>query len=489
MIPAAGGPVRVLCSGTGSGGGGTWNPSGVIVFGSERGPLRRVDAAGGPCVVVGTDDARRSAQFPVFLPDGHHFLYRGATADDGASRGVYLAALDDAAELAPRKILADNSSVVYAPAAIGRSAHLLFLRDATLMAQPFNDATLVAVGDPFPVASQAGTDADGGVAASVSKGTLVYLTGNSHESQLTWLDRSGRALGTVGPRTTNQGVVLSPDGQAVLINRGIGNGMVSLWLYDLVRGVESRFAPPGALVPRPVWFPDGRRVLIRMAGPPGGSAVYEKDASGGDSPVLVSPTPFGPSFSASAFSPDGRFLVYTVVDTRTQADIWYVPWDGKPDFSKAVKFLATDAAESQGQVSSDGKWIAYTSNETGDYEVYVRPFPTGPGGWKVSVDQGFQPRWSADGKRIYYLRRLNGQRATLLAATVESDASGRLRTGPPQKQFDVHGDLTVVQANAFSYSPHPDGQRFLVSVLVEDSEPTINVITHWQQSIPEQKAP
>ena len=271
VIPAAGGPARELCSETGTGQGGTWNPSGVILFGSDSGPLRRVDAKGGTCAVVGKDDLGSSARLPDFLPDGNHFFYVGVPRGDPASRGVYLAALDD---FTPRKILADYSGVVYAPPLAGGRAHLMFLRDTTLMAQPFDDATLEAVGDPFPVASRAATTMTGPqVAASVSNGTLVYLAGRSRETQLTWFDRSGKELGTAGPRAQHVGVVLSPDGNAVLTSRTESNGQSALWLYDLARGSESRFLPPGTQYGRPAWFPDSRRVLFRMTPVPAESGL------------------------------------------------------------------------------------------------------------------------------------------------------------------------------------------------------------------------
>ncbi len=480
VIPVAGGPARTLCSQTGLGNGGTWSPSGVILFGSEGGRLRRVDASGGPCAVVGKDDPQSLVRFPVFLPDGNHFLYTGATRGDTASDGVFLAALDD---LTPRKILADYSGVVYAPPLAGGRAHLLFLRDTTLMAQPFDDATLEAVGDPFPVASRAATTMTSPqVAASVSNGTLVYLAGRSRETQLTWFDRSGKALGTAGPRARHAGVVLSPDGNAVLTNRTESSGQSALWLYDLARGSVNRFLPPGPRVV-PAWFPDGGRVLFRMTPGPTESGLYQRDATGAGKPELLSPMSVGASFLPSAFSRDGRFLVYTVVDPKTRADIWFMPWDAKPDLSTAVKFVATDATESQGQVSPDLRWIAYTSDETGENEVYIRPFPDGPGRWKASLDGGFGPRWSADGKQIYYARVVNNERNTLRAAAVEADGRGGFRTGTPQTLFDVRSQPYLSQANIFLYSPHPDGQRFLVNVLAEEGEATINVLTNWLQAV------
>ena len=217
--------------------------------------------------------------------------------------------------------------------------------------------------------------------------------------------------------------------------------------------------------------------------------MYQKDASGAGQPELVSSVAGDTPLIPSAFSQDGRFLVYTVIDPKTQADIWYVPWDAKPDLGKAVKFAATDARESQGQVSPDGKWMAYTSNETGAFDVYIRPFPDGSGVWKVSVDGGMEPRWSADGKQLYYLRPLSADRGTLKAATVEAFGQGGLRTGTPQRLFDIRAQGTVIQANVFVYSPQRDGQRFLVNALTEEGEPTINVITNWQKTVSHRTVP
>ena len=244
VIPAAGGPAEVLCRETGLGRGGTWNRDGVILFSRDNRKLWRVEATGGECRRVGNDDPTHSAALPMFLPDGHHFFYVGATVGDEAARGVYLATLDD---FPGRKVLADNSSVVYAPPAeAGGAAHLLFLRESALMAQPFDERSLQPVGDPFTVTEQgSGAFTAPQVAASAATdGTLVYLAGRTRESQLTWYDRNGKELGKVGPRANQRAVALSPDGNAIAIGHVDGNAGVSLWLQDLVRGSESRLTLP-----------------------------------------------------------------------------------------------------------------------------------------------------------------------------------------------------------------------------------------------------
>jgi Tol biopolymer transport system component len=483
VIPAAGGPPSALCSETGLGGGGTWNESGIILFGSERGPLRRVDAAGAPCTVVGNNPISL-ARFPVFLPDGNHFIHLDQVRGDASSRGSYLAALDDPT---PRRLLSDASSVVYSPPPAGGSAHLLFLRDNTLMAQPFDDATLDVVGDSFPVASGASRSLTlPQVAASVSSnGTLVFRGGTDEMSQLTWFDEFGSRVGVLGAGALQSGLALSPDGSKVLRGRRDATGLAGLWVSDLIRGSESRLPSASSMISNWFsWFPDNRRVLFGRETATGARGWYQSDVDGSGEPELLLPIEDSRQLTPSDFSDDGRFLVYTVNDPKTQADIWYVPWDTKPDLKKAVKFAATDAIESQGQVSPRGEWIAFISNVEGVYSVYIRPFPHGPGQWKAPVDGAREPRWSADGKQLYFLQSLNPDRAVLMALTIEPVGTG-LRLGTPRRMFEIRARSIVPQSNTFRYSPHPDGRRFLVNTLLDEGEPTINVITHWQKTVSE----
>ena len=484
VIPAAGGPAQVLCGETGLGSGGTWNRDGVILFGSENGHLRRVDAnKGGQCMVVGKDDPNNRASKPTFMPDGSHFFYV-KTVGDQAIQGVYLATLG---EPTGRRILSDISSVVYTPpASAGGRAHVLFLRENALMAQPFDEGSLQPVGDPISVVTGASySSSPPQVAASAAAdGTLVYLAGRSREAQLTWFDRTGKELGKVGPQSEQQGVVLSPDGNTVATRRRDEGGSMAVWLHDLVRESESRLTPPasqggGAAL----WAPDSSLVWFSMTGPEGLS-IYQKDLKGGQLQIVQKIDLAAPARTRSDWSRDGRFVIYTENNPKTRADIWYAPVEsGKLDEKAAVKLLGTDAVESQGQLSPDGKWLAYYSDESGKGEVYVRPFPSGSQVWKVSADAGREPRWRSDGKDLYFSNAGLAGRTTLMAATVDADGRGGLRIGSPQKLFDARVLPYVPQGNTFSYSPHPDRRRFLVNVLGETGEPTVNVITNWQKSV------
>jgi serine/threonine protein kinase len=466
-VPAAGGPAQSLCGETGLGSGGAWNRDDVILFGSETGPLQRVNAVGGDCTPVTKADPGGRQGTPEFLPDGKHFLYYRGTSDE-SSRGVYVAALDNPSA---RKLLSDNSSAIYAPPAAGaRNGHLLFLREGTLMAQSFDAEALQLLGDPFPVATQASVSyTPPQVAASIAlNGTLAYLANRSQETQLTWLDRSGKELGKAGPHADQFGVSLSPDGNTVAISRR----NQGVWLYDLFRGSENRFATSTGQSAAAVWSPDGSRIVLSAASQ--GLTIKPANGTGQEESLLKSTD----SVRASDWSRDGRFLIYTQIDAKANADIWYLPDPGKPE-SKPVKFLGTDALESEGQLSPDGHWIAYVSNETGKLDVYIRPFPSGPGQWKVSVSSGREPRWSRDGKELYYLD-IGAPDTRLLAASIQTDGRGGLKVGAPQKLFEYRGLGIVPQSNAFAYSPHPDGKRFLVNVEAETAPPSINIITNWQ---------
>jgi eukaryotic-like serine/threonine-protein kinase len=205
--------------------------------------------------------------------------------------------------------------------------------------------------------------------------------------------------------------------------------------------------------------------------------LYLKDATGGGSETEVFRNA-NPKF-ASDWSRDGRFILYTEVDPKTLGDIWYLADPRTKDSAaKPVRYLGTSARESQAQFSPDGRWVAYFSDESGKPEVYVRPFPSGPGQWKVSTNGGREPRWSSDGKEIYYLEP--GSVNNLMAAGVRSGGKGTLEIGTPQKLFEYRGIGAVVQRNVFSYSPAAN-DRFLVSIDADTAPPTINLITNWQK--------
>ena len=484
-IPAAGGPTQVLCEETGTGRGGSWSRDGVILLATDDGILRRVDAKGGACTPLGNDENLRAA-FPTFLPDGSHFFYSGQGRLDRASPGIYLARLE---EPAGRKILSDRSSVVYAPSATrGGPAHILFLREAALMAQPFDEASLQPVGDPFVLVQSASSTLNAlQVAASASAdGTLVYLAGRSRETQLAWVDRTGRDLGKVGPAAAQQAPSLSPDGTMVTVERLEPDGSAFTWLHDFPRNSESRITPGefrGA--GNAVWLPDSNHIWLTGVAPEG-AGLYEKDLRSGKIKLLkvtASAERQRNRIKISDVSRDGRFLIFSENDPKTRSDIWYAPIEsGNLNLDAAVKIEATAANESQAQVSPDGKLLAYYSDETGTGQVHIRPFPSGEQVWTVPGQANTrEPRWRGDGRELYYISLGTLETISIMAISVTTDARGGLRFGIPEELFDVRALAIIPQNNAWSYAARADGKQFLVNALRRAGEPTINVISNWNK--------
>ncbi len=460
-IPAAGGPATTLCLETGVTNGGSWNRKGVILFGSANVSLRRVNASGGMCTDVTFPGDFRMEFAPEFLPDGNHYLGLGYRSSDRSSRGVYLTSLDG---MQPRRILNDNSSVLYTPPNSAKGlAHLIFLRGGAMMAQPFDLDKLEVIGDPVTVVAQASLSfSPPHMAVSVANGTLVYLANRTRLTQLKWFDRSGAELGPVGPPQTTYGVNLSPHGDFVG-----SQGRV----LDLNR---NQSIPSGAA---PVWSSDETRIVFTDSRD-GKENLFLANVNGAGEPVpLLDPTEG--QVRASDWSRDGRYLIYTFTDPKGQSDIWFLPNPGKPD-SKPVKFLATSAAESEGQLSPDGHWLAYDSYENNNGGVYLRPFPSGSG-VSIAALNVVNPRWSHDGKELFFIKT-GGVRATLMAVTVQPQAGGGLRLGTPSKLFDypVSG-FPAPRYNNFNFSPYPDGKRFLMNVSADPAPWAINVVTNWEK--------
>jgi eukaryotic-like serine/threonine-protein kinase len=481
-VSVNGGPAQVLCDASLSGFGGAWNSDGVILFVGNSGPLQRVNASGGACTPVMKGGADENDDSPAFLPDGKHFLYR-AKGGDESTRGIYVASLDNPAG---QRLLTDQSSVVFAPSTHGsRQGYLLFLRGTTLTAQPFDTGTLQLAGDAFPVAEQAAMDFNNQVAASASaNGVLFYMSNLVRDNQLTWFDRSGKILGTAGPHGLQNGVSLSRDDKVVAIGRNFSGSDAELWLEDLVRGGATPFTFDPTHGRGAVWSPDGDQIIFASTD----GKIYRKDANGGgpEEPLLAGGDPKYPS----DWSRDGRFLLYTDQDPKTGADIWVLPDpSGKSGESKPFPFLQTQFMESQSQFSPDGRWIAYASNKSGQEEIYVRPFsgqPSGSAGeWKISTDGGADPRWSANGKELFYLaREPSGHfKVELMTVPIHTIGSATFEAGAPKPLFDFVYTGVVPQANVFGYAVAADGQRFLVNPSVNPITTTLNVIVNWEASV------
>jgi eukaryotic-like serine/threonine-protein kinase len=470
-IDVGGGPPQTLCN-VQSGRGGAWNRDGIVVFGQLTGPLLQVSASGGePSVAIKAPAADDALWNPSFLPDGRHVLFRV----QGSTPGMFVGTLgsDEVA-----RVLKEDYHARYA------SGHLLYVKEGTLLAQAFDVSTLSTSGDPVPVVEHVSYSTVLGAFSASQDGVLTYrnAVSSGDDLQLTWVDRAGKSIGTVGAAGAYYGVDLAPDGQRIAVHRHMDQGG-DIWVVDSERGTMSRLTLDSSQDNvAPVWSPDGRR--IAYSSQRGGAwAIYAKAADGsGDEEKLLDAPPQFPKATKS-WSPDGRYVLFMLSDPRGIGDLWVLPLFGD---RKPFPFTQTPFAELFGDISPDGQWIAYHSTESGRSEVYVRSFPTGSGKWPVSTNGGVYPRWRRDGKELFYVNNVNLFTGSPLMAVPIQTVGSTFRTGIPTALFNTQLTAGLRHpggpANVFAVAP--DGQRFLILKPAggSGSEPapsTITVVLNW----------
>ncbi len=478
-VAASGGPSLALCDAP-DGTGGSWNRDDVIVFAQsiDGGSLRRVAAAGGvPADVVKAQGAGFT-RHPVFLPDGRHFLY---TIQFGPSEqtGIHVGSLDQKGE--NRRILPDVSNAQFAPSErSGQPGHLLFVRQNTLMAVPFDASSAQVSGDVFPLADGLGVSPLNAYAPiTVSeKGVLLYeMVGAAGGGQLAWMDRTGKRLGQVSTPGEVSTPAISPDEKQVAFSRGSG-GEIDLWVRDLSRGTETRFTTDASINVGSVWSAKGDRIAFASTRNSGAFQLYSKAASGSgqDEPLLQN----NPDTLVNQWSRDGRFLVYIHNDQKTKQDIGVLPMEGPPADRKPTVFLQSEFGEFMGQLSPDSHWMAFTSERSGRREVYVRPFPSGEGEYTISIAGGDQSRWRGDGKELFFV----GADGKMMAVPVKTSvgATPSFEAGTPAALFEAHIRSTGV---LFQYDVTADGKRFLINTTGADtaSASPLTVVTNWRAGV------
>jgi serine/threonine protein kinase len=433
--------------------GASWNRDGTILFSpAGNGPLYRIPATGGNPEQVTQQRAQdASHRFPQFLPDGHHFLFWVHGPPD--VRGIYVGSLDS--KEFHRICVADGPAVFVPP------NHILLVRERVLYAQRFDPAKMEIAGEPFPVTSglSAGWSSFMRVGAS-NTGLIVYRLDETARRQVTWLDRSGRPAGTVGEPMADAALAdLSPNARtlAITVRRGEG-GAADVMLMDMSRGTLTRSISDGGYA---VWSPDGTRIAFET-GRVGLLDLYWKTvgSSGPDEAMFASKE----AKNLTDWSPDGKYVLFSSQSPTTARDVWALPVDGAD--RKPFPVAQTAAEETNGKFSPDGKWVAYESDETGHFEIFVRPFP-GPGAAvRVSTGGGRGAFWRQDGKELFY-RTTEDQ---LMAVAVGASGKGTLDFGLPQSLFKIKGSIV----------PETDGQRFLWLLPIgNDSQPPITVIVNW----------
>jgi serine/threonine protein kinase len=461
-VDIAGGSPKPLADAPG-GLGGAWNADGTILFvPGANSPVMRVAASGGdPVAIVRPERASSSLRFPWFLPDGRHFLFVAFDLN-GEVRGIYLGSLDGGE---PKRLTTQPTPGV---AAYLRN-RVVSIRQGALVAQQLDIARGELTGDPVTLADSAGPA--NVLAFSVSAdGKVAYRSGGvGRSAQLTWFDRVGKTLGTVGGPSDNQEYPeLSPDDRQVAVRRNV-SGNVNVWLWDLLRGSYTKFTFDASDT-YPVWSPDGARIAFRSFRN-GNSSLYSRLSNGaGDERLLVeSPSNKVPQ----DWSKDGRFLLY--YETQAEGrDLWLLDLTVKDAKPRVV--VNTPFQETMAQFSPDGRWIAYQTDESGQSEIVVQAFPEPRGKSKVSTAGGSQPRWRADGKELYFI----APDGKMMAVPVHP-AGATFDAGIPVALFPTRilgGPVSVL--NRPQYDVSRDG-RFLINQLVEESTASpITLILNWK---------
>jgi len=469
-VRADGGIPIVLCDAP-FGRGGSWNRDNVILFtpSSFGTGLARVSSAGGrPTVVTTLNPAtgETSHRWPQFLPDGTHFLYTvttGICCPPVKPARIRVGSLD--ASEATSDLLEVESAVSYA------SGHLLYARDERLMAQRFDPDARRTNGDAFPVVEHVGTEGSRYMSASASQsGALVYAQGLSETTQqLTWFDREGNALGTVGEGAPYINLSLSPDESRVVVARRTDSSdNLDIHIIDVARNVTSRLTTDPGLEASPIWSPDGTSVVFEAQRAEKRS-LRRKSINGTADESLAEASG---NLTPNSWSADGRFIAYSHTEAATPPDIWILPMfgDRKPSPLVQTPFLDTSA-----MFSPDGRWIAYASSEGDQLNIFVQPFPATGKRYPVSANGGSHPVWRADGKELFYLRA----DATMMAVPIK--ATGEFDAGVPQALFRTGAARFN---NSQIYAVTKDGKRFLINTRSpHDSAAPLTVVLNWTAAI------
>jgi Tol biopolymer transport system component len=479
-IDLLGGPPISLCD-AGSGLGGTWSAAGEIVFApSNRTPLHRVSAGGGVSTPITSLDPERgenSHRWPHFLPDGRRFLFTIRAADPGNT--VLAAGSIGSPEV--KRLFRAHSNVRYAPARNGRAGYLLFVRDHALIAQPFDANSLELRGEPTGVTQGLWhnvVSVSAHFSVSDNGQVLVYSRGSGLH-QLWWFDRDGKRLESIGGPGEQIQPRISPDGTKLAVSMPDPyTGNRDVWVMELATGVPQRvtFAPSNDW--QPSWSPDGSRIVFTSDRKSGQGGLYQRLVSGGSEDEDL----FQDGGSPSGWSPDATFILFQRAQPAGNPSLWLLPIG--PQRRESIPFTQKRFAESDGHFSPDGRWIAFTSNESGRAEVYVapspevvtgkRPRPVGPR--QISTAGGAGARWRRDGRELYYLAPDHN------LMRVEVKTGERFEASVPTVLFKTCEQVFWTGYWQSTYDPAADGQRFLFNCPVE-SDSRLEVMVNWIEKL------
>jgi serine/threonine protein kinase len=458
-IGIAGGTPQILASALAARGG-SWGSKGVILFAPDaQSPILRINADGTALAEV-TKSIRtaedQSHRWPVFLPDGDHFLFWAgnfANAKEDRISGIYASSLEGK----------DRKLVVLCHSSFGFDAHNLFYADEQrqLVSIALDQGARTVSGSPAVVANLVGFQPSTyWTAFTVSQnGTLIYNTDvGAAQSALTWVDRSGKDLGRIGTPNIMANPTLSPDGSriAVDISDEKANN-VDIWIESAIGSSNSRFTFEPSEEVVAVWSRDGSKLAYRNAGAEGPTLLL-KPATGLQNPTkrFILPASSMDDIIPNSWSLDDRQILFTHQVTSGEY-LEVIPVAG----GEPSRFLTSKGSEANGQISPDGKWVAYASDESGNWEIYVTSFPGAAGKWQVSRGGGTEPRWRGDGKELFYI----APSGMLMAVPV--NGANIFATGTPAPLFQIHGRAPISSTDVFTYDVAKDGKRFLVNRYVK----------------------
>ena len=476
------GAVQTLADASEEGRGGDWNGSGDIIFApSTSSALFRISANGGnasPVTVLDASKGETSHRWPHFLPDGHHFTFLARAISRDAEM-TYIASLNTRER---QELFAASSEVEFA-----QPGYLLFVRGRTLFAQPFNQKKLRVVGEPIAILDGLQPESEEGptyfAAFDVNGGVLAYGKTGGRQVQLAWWDRNGKKLQDIPPPGMYDEPALSSDGSRVALD--VVNVLTlrnSVWVLDVARGALSRLSFEDRAV-SPIWSPDGQQIAYRMVEKNGNAyefSIIARPSSGaGNITTLIrqSSQEQAESLFPDSWSPDGRILIIERADPAqgNHIALWRLPLNSD---HKLQPFLSAPFNQTHATFSPDGRWLAYSSDETGRSEVYVQDFPGRTRKVQISTSGGDQALWGHKGKELFFL---SGER-DLMVVNVEQ--RGELNAGAPHVLFHApiqSGGLLGPHAN---YAIAPDGKRILLNVVREGSvQPNATVVVNWSSEL------
>ncbi|HEV2350942.1 MAG TPA: protein kinase [Terriglobia bacterium] len=457
-VSISGGAPQILATAS-FGRGASWGRRGVIIYAPDAsGPLWRVNADGTGAVPLTNQlylSSENSHRWPVFLPDGTHFLFWAGSFGENRGEGhngIFLSSLDSKEK---KLIISALSNPGYA------NGHLYYVDEGKrAIAVPFNPSSGSHSGEPMVVSDQVSYQPSvyWGAFTVGGKDVVVYNTSTAAvHSALTLYDRTGKETGRIGETGVTANPSISPDGRHATVDiADLKGASVDVWIEDLDRNTSSRFTFANAEDVTGVWSRDGLRIAYRSISN-GNSALEIKSAAGLESQNQVYQAIGGDDILPNSWGLDDKSILCSFQPAAGGSDL--VNLDVAT--GKVTPFVATKASETNGMISPDGKWAAYASNETGDWEIYVTTYPGAQGKWQVSRNGSTEPRWQGDGKELFFI----DSKGMLIDVPVST--AGTFSAAAPATLFQIHGRAPISSTDLFTYDVTRDGKRFLVNRYVK----------------------